>query len=226
MPRIISVARLYTGFLDPRRCPVCSRIVLPRGRLICPGCMEKLAWVRRPVCKCCGKEVVSDTVEYFYDCTKPDRSFRFGMALINYNEIAGRSMARIKYHGCRGYMPGLSGLLSRSHASPLRPGHFTPFSRLHHSHSRPPQPPEKTRLQPGGRAGCPHRPENGYPPGKRFSETDKENTSPKILRSRCPPEKPGAGLRLCPTASRHSYRSADRRYLHHRQHHGSLCQSA
>lgn len=107
MPRIISVAWLYTGFLDllyPRRCPVCSRIVLPRGRLICPGCMEKLAWVRRPVCKCCGKEVVSDTVEYCYDCTKHDRSFHFGMALINYNEIAGRSMARIKYHGCREYL--------------------------------------------------------------------------------------------------------------------------
>ena len=26
------------------------------------------------------------------------------MALINYNEIAGRSMARIKYHGCREYL--------------------------------------------------------------------------------------------------------------------------
>lgn len=62
MHPIMPLSRLYAGFLDllyPRRCPVCSEIVMPKGNLICPDCMEKLAFVRRPVCKCCGKEIIS-----------------------------------------------------------------------------------------------------------------------------------------------------------------------
>ena len=43
MPPIMPLSRLYAGFLDllyPRRCPVCSEIVMPKGNLICPDCME------------------------------------------------------------------------------------------------------------------------------------------------------------------------------------------
>ena len=32
-----------TDILFPRRCPVCGDIVLPKGNLICPGCMAKLS---------------------------------------------------------------------------------------------------------------------------------------------------------------------------------------
>lgn len=90
--------------LFPRRCPVCARIVMPKGALICPGCMKKLSWVRRPTCKKCGKEVISSTIEYCYDCTRHRRSFDHGLALINYDDIAGRSMARIKYGNKREYL--------------------------------------------------------------------------------------------------------------------------
>ena len=55
------LSRLYAAFwifsIPP--VPVCSEIVMPKGNLICPDCMEKLAFVRRPVCKCCGKEIIS-----------------------------------------------------------------------------------------------------------------------------------------------------------------------
>lgn len=97
----------YNNILDilfPRRCPVCARIVLPKGALICPGCMKKLSWVCRPTCKKCGKEVISSTVEYCYDCTRHRRSFEYGISLINYNDIASRSMARIKYNNKREYL--------------------------------------------------------------------------------------------------------------------------
>ena len=100
MPPIMPLSRLYAGFLDllyPRRCPVCSEIVMPKGNLICPDCMEKLAFVRRPVCKCCGKEIISPEAEYCFDCTRHPHSFDSGMALINYNDTASRSMALIKY---------------------------------------------------------------------------------------------------------------------------------
>lgn len=90
--------------LYPRRCPVCGRIVMPKGRLICPGCMKALAPVIQPCCKKCGKEVTADTVEYCYDCTRHPRSYEYGAALLNYNEAAGRSMARIKYGNKREYL--------------------------------------------------------------------------------------------------------------------------
>lgn len=92
------------NILFPRRCPVCGDIILPKGNLICPGCMKKLSWVKGPVCKKCGKEVVNDTVEYCPDCVKRVRTFDSGRALIHYNEISSRSMAQIKYHNRREYL--------------------------------------------------------------------------------------------------------------------------
>ena len=60
--------------------------------------MKKLSWVHRPTCKKCGKAVLSDTIEYCYDCTKHRRSFDYGLSLVNYDDIASKSMAQIKYN--------------------------------------------------------------------------------------------------------------------------------
>lgn len=98
------VKNLALDALFPRRCPVCFQIVVPKGCLICPDCMKKLSWVRRPTCKKCGKEVIGDTIEYCFDCSKGRRSFDYGLALINYDDAARRSMAAIKYKNKREYL--------------------------------------------------------------------------------------------------------------------------
>lgn len=49
------LALLAADLLFPRRCPVCGDVVLPKGRLICPGCVKKLSFVTPPVCMKCGK---------------------------------------------------------------------------------------------------------------------------------------------------------------------------
>ena len=72
---------IILDLLFPRRCPVCGQIVMPKGSLICLGCVKKLSWVRGPVCKCCGKEIISGTMEYCPDCAAHPRSFSHGMAL-------------------------------------------------------------------------------------------------------------------------------------------------
>ena len=89
---------IILDLLFPRRSPVCGQIVMPKGSLICPGCVKKLSWVRGPVCKCCGKEIISGTMEYCPDCAAHPRSFSHGMALFNYNEISAPSLAMVKYH--------------------------------------------------------------------------------------------------------------------------------
>ena len=86
---------IILDLLFPRRCPVCGQIVMPKGSLICLGCVKKLSWVRGPVCKCCGKEIISGTMEYCPDCAAHPRSFSHGMALFNYNEISAPSLAMV-----------------------------------------------------------------------------------------------------------------------------------
>lgn len=95
---------LCIDLLFPRRCPVCDGIVMPRGRLICPECINKLSFVKAPVCQKCGKEVISADVEYCFDCIRHKRSFEYGRALINYEEHARNSMVKIKYKNKREYL--------------------------------------------------------------------------------------------------------------------------
>ena len=97
-------ASLLLDALFPRRCPVCGDIVTPPGNLICPGCQGRLSFVQSPVCKKCGKEVISENDEYCYDCIRHRRSFEYGIALLNYNEVSGNSMAAVKYRNRREYL--------------------------------------------------------------------------------------------------------------------------
>lgn len=92
------------NLLFPRCCPVCGEIIIPKGALICPACMHKLSWVRRPTCMRCGKEIISGGIEYCYDCARHHRTFDSGMAIINYNELSSHSMAQIKYNNKREYL--------------------------------------------------------------------------------------------------------------------------
>lgn len=98
------IINIGLDLLFPRRCPICGQIVIPKEGLICPACVRKLSWVREPVCKSCGKEILSGTAEYCPDCTAHPRSFSHGMALFNYNEVSAPSLAMIKYHNRREYL--------------------------------------------------------------------------------------------------------------------------
>lgn len=101
---IEKVIGVLLDVLYPRRCPVCGQIVMPKGGLICEACFKKLSFVRQPVCKKCGKEVLNDTAEYCLDCSRHKRSFDYGIALLNYEEHAKRSMVQIKYKNKRQYL--------------------------------------------------------------------------------------------------------------------------
>ena len=90
--------------LFPRRCPVCGEIVVPAGRFVCPSCLGRLSPVKEPVCKRCGKEISDPSEEYCDICRGKKRSFESGVALLNYNEAARKSMSRIKYENKREFL--------------------------------------------------------------------------------------------------------------------------
>lgn len=94
----------FLNVLFPRRCPVCGEITSPAGSLICPSCFLKLSFVKTPVCKKCGKEIVDETMEYCGDCMGHRHAFESGVALLNYDETARTVMAQIKYKNKREYL--------------------------------------------------------------------------------------------------------------------------
>ncbi|MBQ6856422.1 MAG: ComF family protein [Lachnospiraceae bacterium] len=96
--------RTILDILFPRRCPVCGEIVKPAGGLICPPCFQKLSFVTGPVCKKCGKEIADGTMEFCEDCMAHRHTFESGVALLNYDEIARKSMVQMKYNNKREYL--------------------------------------------------------------------------------------------------------------------------
>lgn len=126
------------GLIFPRTCPICADIVTPAGALICADCARRLPLVRQPVCKKCGKEILSELVEYCLDCSRHPRSFEAGMALLNYDEMVGRSMAEIKYKNRREYLDFYAEALSiryRKQIGRIRPDLLIPVP-VHASRKR------------------------------------------------------------------------------------------
>ena len=93
-----------TELLFPRKCPICEDIVSPRGELICPECIGRIHFITEPVCKVCGREIVSEEEELCSNCKRHRFSFEFGYALMNYSDEVAHSITRIKYTGAREFL--------------------------------------------------------------------------------------------------------------------------
>lgn len=100
----LSITNKLIELLFPRCCPVCGDIVLPKGNLICKECFKKLCFIKQPACRKCGKEVLAESAEYCFDCTRHKRSFDYGIALLNYGKVEKESMIKIKYKNKREYL--------------------------------------------------------------------------------------------------------------------------
>lgn len=87
--------------LFPVRCPICDRAV-PYGKLICPACREKLAFIGGPRCMKCGKPLREETQEYCRDCADSAHGFDRGYSVFSYDCLR-RSLYRFKYQGRQEY---------------------------------------------------------------------------------------------------------------------------
>ena len=90
--------------LFPRRCPVCGEIVSPPGWQVCRDCFPKLLFVEPPVCMKCGKSVEDESEAFCHDCAAGEKSFEYGVALLNYDDVMRRAVSRIKYKNRREYI--------------------------------------------------------------------------------------------------------------------------
>lgn len=93
---------LYESIVDivyPRRCPVCSDIVIPKSEKICPDCRNKLQIIKEPRCKKCSKPIERQEVEYCFDCSTRQFHYRYGISLWVYDKTMRKSIADYKYKG-------------------------------------------------------------------------------------------------------------------------------
>ena len=86
----------------PVRCPVCQDIVLPKGRMVCPGCEDRPAFIDGPACMKCGRPV-GEGKEFCRSCETHPRLFDRGYALMRYDGIGQESIRNFKENGRQEY---------------------------------------------------------------------------------------------------------------------------
>ena len=96
--------------LYPPRCPLCGEILESGEGETHEKCYEKLPWVREPICKRCGKPMMSpggDVREFCQDCLRnyhrQKKSFDQGRALWIYEGDIQKSVLDFKYKGMKTY---------------------------------------------------------------------------------------------------------------------------
>lgn len=92
----------------PPRCPVCDKILDRFDGRIHMQCRKQLERIEGSVCMHCGRPVVSDLVEYCFDCAKKKRdgktdTFFQGKSLLLYKGVVKHTMYRFKYSNKREY---------------------------------------------------------------------------------------------------------------------------
>lgn len=87
-------------WLYPERCPVCLKIVLPKGAMIHTDCEQKLDRIEGPVCMKCGRLLSGAEEEYCMDCScVADRGWELGSSLFPYHGTVGKTLRLVKRDG-------------------------------------------------------------------------------------------------------------------------------
>ena len=96
----------WTALLYPPECPVCQKLLSDtedRRRHIHGDCYRKLRRIVEPMCKRCGKPLLSAQQEYCYDCQRRSSACEAGYSLWMYDAVSSESIFAYKYDGKRAY---------------------------------------------------------------------------------------------------------------------------
>jgi len=87
-------------WLYPKRCPVCLRIVTPKGAMLHTECKVKLDAVKEPICMKCGRPVASEEEEYCAECSLlSERGWEQGRSVYPYYGVLGPALRLVKKDG-------------------------------------------------------------------------------------------------------------------------------
>ena len=87
-------------WIYPTCCPVCLRIVTPKGAMLHPECKQKLDTIKEPVCMKCGMPLSSKEEEYCSVCIcKANRGWDRGRSVFPYHGVMGKALRLVKRDG-------------------------------------------------------------------------------------------------------------------------------
>lgn len=88
------------NWMYPERCPVCLRLVMPKGAGIHSKCRDKLDKIKEPVCFKCGMPLSSEEEEYCLACTQePERGWDLGRSIFPYHGVMESALQLVKKEG-------------------------------------------------------------------------------------------------------------------------------
>lgn len=88
------------SWVYPERCPVCLKIVTPKGAMLHTECKRKLDTITEPVCFKCGMPLSSEEEEYCAECLcNADRGWDMGRSLFPYHGVMGNALRIVKKDG-------------------------------------------------------------------------------------------------------------------------------
>lgn len=80
-----------TDILFPRRCPLCGAVI-NRNERICSKCSKDVEFIRRPICRTCGRPL------HNCDCSVRRYAFLRNVSPMVYTKAAKRGIHRMKFH--------------------------------------------------------------------------------------------------------------------------------
>ena len=88
------------NWLYPERCPVCLRLVMPKGAGIHSKCRDKLDKIKEPACFKCGMPLSSKEEEYCLACTQEqERGWDLGRSIFPYHGVMESALQLVKKEG-------------------------------------------------------------------------------------------------------------------------------
>lgn len=85
------VKETATDILFPRRCPLCG-VVIYRNERICSRCSKDMEFIRRPICRICGRPL------YSCNCGREGYAFVRNVSPLVYTKAAKRGIHRMKFN--------------------------------------------------------------------------------------------------------------------------------
>lgn len=109
----------WVSTLFPVDCPLCGSAVEEHARAVCARCLQKIPYLRSPVCRRCGREFPgSSGADHLCGaCLHNPPVFAQARAGVRYEEPVSRLLHRLKYTADTSTMPALKQILE-------------PFSRM------------------------------------------------------------------------------------------------
>lgn len=86
--------------LYPSCCRICGKI-MSSDNLVCSECHKELDYLIEPVCKKCGKKVISTEQEYCFDCSSTQHFFEQNRGVFEYKGQIKSSIYNFKYKNKR-----------------------------------------------------------------------------------------------------------------------------